>query len=348
MTNELDDVHPDNLGDALALLHQRESELRRASQQLAQARQELEDTNRGLIALHTELQAAQQAEARLAAVVQSSDDAIISMAPDCLIQTWNPGADRLLGHPEERVIGQPVQVLMPPESQELFAAALQQIHSHEHAEPYETQWRRADGNLIDVAVNLFTLRDPGVDLAGFSVIARDITTQIAAQRQLERLAHFDILTGLTNRAEAFARLEAALARPRSPGPHLGLLFCDVDHFKTVNDTWGHAAGDIVLATLAQRFCECVRQGDTVGRTGGDEMLVVLPGVHGIDDVARIGEKIRRRAAETIDYDGQPIHTTVSIGATIATPGESVLSITARADAAMYQAKRSGRNTVTRI
>ncbi len=339
---------PKTLAGALELLRQRDQELRLSGQRLAQARQELEDTNRGLIALHTELQAAQRAEARLAAVVQSSDDAIISMSPDCVIQTWNPGADRLLGHPERRIIGQPVQTLMPAESRNLFEQALQQIRSGEHPRPYDTQWRHANGTLIDVAVNVFTLRDTSVDLAGFSVIARDITTRVAAQRQLERLAHFDVLTGLMNRAESFARLEAALEHPRTPGPHLGLLFCDVDHFKTINDTWGHAVGDVVLATLSRRFCDCVRRGDTVGRTGGDEMLVVLPGVHNIDEVARIGEKIRRRAAEPIHHDGQSIRTTVSIGATIATPGESVLTLTARADAAMYQAKRTGRNTVTRI
>lgn len=339
---------PATLADALELLRHRSGELDRARQQLAQARQELEDTNRGLIALHTELQSAQLAEARLAAVVQSSDDAIISMTPDCLIQTWNPGADRLLGHDEHRIVGQPVRILMPPESQELFDDALQQIGSGDHPQPYDTRWRRGDGTLIDVAVNVFTLRDTSTDLTGFSIIARDIAERVSAQRQLERLAHFDILTGLMNRAESFARLESALERPRIPGPHLGLLFCDVDHFKTINDTWGHAAGDAVLAILAQRFCDCVRRGDTVGRTGGDEMLVVLPGVHGIDDVAQIGEKIRRRAAEPIQHDGLTIYTTVSIGATIARPGESVLTITARADAAMYQAKRSGRNTVTRI
>lgn len=339
---------PTTLAAALDLLRHRGGELERARQELAELRQELEDTNRGLIALHTELQDARQAEARLATVVQSSDDAIISMAPDGVIQTWNPGAERLLGHAEAGIVGHPVRDLMPPESQELFAEALARISNSEHAQPYDTRWRRADGTLVDVTVNVFPLAEPRVDLAGFSLIARDITERVSAHRQLERLARFDILTGLTNRAESFAQLQFALERPRHPGPHVGLLFCDVDHFKAVNDNWGHAAGDAVLATLAQRFCECVRRSDTVGRTGGDEMLVVLPGVHDIDEVTRVGETIRRRAAEPIQHDGRTIRTTVSVGATMATPGESVLAITARADAAMYQAKRSGRNTVTRI
>ena len=105
---------------------------------------------------------------------------------------------------------------------------------------------------------------------------------------------------------------------------------------------------LTATTLAARIRESVRQGDTVGRTGGDEILVVLPGVHNIDEVARIGEQIRRRAAEPIHESGTTIQAILSIGATTAVPGESVSSITARADAAMYQAKSRDRNTVIQV
>jgi diguanylate cyclase (GGDEF)-like protein/PAS domain S-box-containing protein len=339
---------PHTLAEALDLLRQRDSEIHRARQQLAHAHQEIDDTNRGLIALHTELEAARHAEARLAAVVQSSDDAMVSMTPDGVIQTWNPGAERLLGHPESQILLQPAHTLMPSDSQELLTAALQKIRSGERAQPYDTRWCRADGTLVDVSVTVCAIQNTEGELIGFSAVARDITAQVEAQRKLERLAHFDALTGLANRAEAIARLDVALTNPRNPGPHLGLLFCDIDHFKTINDTWGHAAGDDVLTTLAQRIRDCVRQGDTVGRTGGDEMLVLLPGLDSLDQAAQIAEKIRRRAGEPIRHGAQTIHATLSIGATLAVPGESVTTITARADAAMYDAKRAGRNTVTRI
>lgn len=141
---------------------------------------------------------------------------------------------------------------------------------------------------------------------------------------------------------------AALTCPRSPGQHLGVLFCDVDHFKSINDTWGHTTGDAVLATVADRIRECLRAGDTVGRVGGDEMVALLPGLHDIDEAARIAEKIRFRAAEPIHHAGNSIHTTLSIGATLVRPGESVEAITTRADEAMYEAKRTGRNMVTKI
>jgi diguanylate cyclase (GGDEF)-like protein/PAS domain S-box-containing protein len=336
------------LADALELLRQRDRDLQRAGLQLSQARQDLEDTNRGLIALYTELQESRQAEARLAAVVQSSDDAIISMSPDGLIETWNPGADRLLGHRERDIVDQPVHIVMPLESRELFTEAIRQIRADGHTEPYNTQWLCADGVLVDVAVNVFALRDGDGELLGFSAIARDITAQIQVQRQLEKLARFDVLTGLVNRAETLARLQAALDNPRVPGGRLGVLFCDVDHFKTINDTWGHAVGDLVLTTMARRLRDCVRAGDTVGRLGGDEMLVLLPHLHNLDEAVQIAEKVRLSAAQAIPHNGTSIHATLSIGATLAMPGELVSTMTARADVAMYEAKRGGRNMVTRI
>lgn len=270
------------------------------------------------------------------------------MSPDCVIRTWNPGADRLLGHREATIVDQPIHIVMPLESHELFAACVQQIRAGMHTRPYNTQWRRSDGTLVDVAVNVFALRDSADDLLGFSAVARDITTQIEAQRQLEKLARFDVLTGLVNRAETLTRLQSALDNPRAPGGRLGVLFCDVDHFKSINDTWGHAVGDVVLSIMATRVRECVRAGDTVGRLGGDEMLVLLPHLHNINEAAQIAEKIRGRAAEAIHHEGISIHATLSIGATLAVPGELVSTMTARADVAMYEAKRSGRNRVTRI
>ena len=137
------------------------------------------------------------------------------------------------------------------------------------------------------------------------------------------MARFDTLTGLANRAEAISRLEAALGQPPAEGTHLGILFCDIDHFKTINDTWArhrrrrsdNVGGRHLRIRASRRHS---------GRTGGDEMLVVLPDVHSIDEVARIGEQIRRRAAEPIHASGgTTIHVTLSIGATIADPGESV-------------------------
>ncbi len=169
---------------------------------------------------------------------------------------------------------------------------------------------------------------------------------IEAQLELQRVARVDSLTGLFNRGEALVRLQAELKSARDPGPELGVLYCDVDRFKDINDTWGHAAGDLVLSTLAARVRDCVREGDTVGRTGGDEILVLLPGLHSLDEAAQIAEKIRARTAEAIQHSGSDLRATLSIGVTLAVAGASVSDITARADAAMYQAKHAGGNVVS--
>jgi len=339
---------PETLNDAIALLRQRDRELERVGLQLTQAREELEETNRGLIALYSELQEARKAEARFATVVQSSSDAVISLSLDGAIETWNPGATYVLGHSESDMVGGQLCVVMPPDSRVMFEQSLEGIRRGDHPLPYDTQWSRSDDSLIDVSVTVFGLQGVRGDLIGFCAVARDITIQMAAQRQLEQMARFDALTGLVNRTEIVARLRAALKDRRNPGLHLGVLFCDIDHFKEINDTWGHSVGDLVLTAVADRIGECVREVDTVGRMGGDEILVLLPGLHSLNEAAQIAEKIRCRAAEPIHRAGHVIHATLSIGAALAAPGESVSAITARADIAMYEAKRMGRNTVIQI
>jgi diguanylate cyclase (GGDEF)-like protein len=169
------------------------------------------------------------------------------------------------------------------------------------------------------------------------------------RNRLRELARFDSVTGLVNRAETMTRLNAALATPRAPGARVGVLYCDIDHFKQINDTWGHAVGDAVLSTIAARMRECVHLEDTVGRIGGDEILILLPAIGSTQDAINVGERIRCLAAEPIHQFGLTIHTTLSIGATTSSAaGEAAAAVTARADGAMYQAKQAGRNTVVGI
>ncbi|BBY63918.1 hypothetical protein MHEL_21610 [Mycolicibacterium helvum] len=166
------------------------------------------------------------------------------------------------------------------------------------------------------------------------------------RNRLRELARFDSVTGLVNRAETMSRFDAALENPHV---RVGVLYCDIDHFKQINDTWGHAVGDAVLSTIAARMRECVHLDDTVGRIGGDEILILLPGASSTNDVVDVGERIRRLAAEPIHQFGLTLHTTLSIGATTSRlPGETAAAVMARADSAMYQAKQAGRNAVASI
>lgn len=173
---------------------------------------------------------------------------------------------------------------------------------------------------------------------------------------LDSIAEFEVdllrtrsregLSGLTTVPETLARLEFALNGPRRHGPHLGVMLCQIDDLLTIVDTWGEAVGNVVLANLAMRFRRSVRQGDTVGRFGWDQALVLLPGVHGLDNLAQVAEKIRRLAEEPIHHAGVTINATLSIGATLAVPGESVSTLRARVEAAVNTAKEAGGNTLT--
>ena len=284
-----------------------------------------------------------EAEMRYHILADNAVDVIVHLHGSQV--AWvSPSVQAAFGGPPQQWIGSGFRRRVHPDDLDALTDVLQRIANGDSV-LHRFRVRDLDGGYHWVDGHGKPYMDAEGTIDGLIAALRLADDRVKAEQQLERLARFDTLTGLANRAEAISRLESALAQPSTDGTRLGILFCDIDHFKSINDTWGHGIGDAVLTTLAARICESVRHGDTVGRTGGDEILVVLPDVHSIDEVARIGEQIRRRAAEPIHESGTTIHATLSIGATVADSGESVSSITARADAAMYQAKSRDRNTV---
>jgi diguanylate cyclase (GGDEF)-like protein/PAS domain S-box-containing protein len=181
---------------------------------------------------------------------------------------------------------------------------------------------------------------------GFVATSRVVDAQVAAEQQLEQSARTDELTQLLNRKEVLSRIETLGAQSRRTGHELAVLFCDLDRFKHINDTHGHAAGDEVLRTTARRLRETLRTSDDLAaRVGGDELLVVLHGVRNMDNAVALAEKLRAAAMEPIPTAKGPIVATLSIGVTLAHPDESTDTLVARADAAMYRAKHKGRNRV---
>lgn len=178
---------------------------------------------------------------------------------------------------------------------------------------------------------------------------RDVTARHQAAETLARQARTDDLTKLLNRRGVFERLEALNGGTPRTGHGLAVLFVDFDKFKAINDVHGHAAGDEVLRVAADRIRACLRHEDDLGaRVGGDELIVVLHGVHGMGDAATVAEKLRRSAAIPVRFDGKSIEATVSIGVALAHEGESTSDLVDRADQAMYRAKQQGRNQVITI
>ena len=167
----------------------------------------------------------------------------------------------------------------------------------------------------------------------------------AREAELEQRATHDELTGLANRAMLNERLGDAVAR-RGPGQDVGLLYCDLDGFKLINDVLGHTVGDLVLVEVASRISASVRPGDTVARLGGDEFGVVLAGVSGVDDATQVGRRIVAAFQEPMEIAGHQLTVRVSIGAAVAEPhvpdGHALVRA---ADAAMYEAKRNTRGGV---
>jgi two-component system, NarL family, sensor histidine kinase DevS len=163
-------------------LREAESELAGARQQAAELTRELEETNRGLIAFHRELEAARQAEAQLAAIVRSSDDAMVSMTPDLVITSWNPAAERLFGYSAAEVTGRRT-ALIPADLQEEFGQLLREVREGQ-PRTYDTRRLRKDGSLIDVAVTMSGMRDPGGQLLGYAAVARDITGRLRTEAEL--------------------------------------------------------------------------------------------------------------------------------------------------------------------
>ena len=192
----------------------------------------------------------------------------------------------------------------------------------------------------------------GTDGARDGMVAsfRTIDAEVAAEAALARMARFDTLTGLANRTEALHRFAERQSPERRPGGASAVLFCDVDRFKAINDLHGHAAGDQVLVVLADRIRTCVRGDDICARMGGDELLVILDGIHAPGEAGVIAEKIRRAAEQPIPLGAgqEAVTTSMSIGVALAAAGETFDEVMARADAAMYEAKKKGRNQVVLV
>ena len=177
---------------------------------------------------------------------------------------------------------------------------------------------------------------------------RTIDREVEVEQELQRRARTDELTGLLNRRDAIEQMQSLRQRQTRTGKARALLFCDLDHFKGVNDSLGHQAGDEALRTVAVRLRGCLRSGDLAARMGGDELLVLLDGVQDLANAAGIAETIRRCIAEPIDTSAGPLQMSLSIGVTLMDPGESTDAVISRADVAMYKAKQQGRDQVFAI
>ncbi len=207
----------------------------------------------------------------------------------------------------------------------------------------ETHLRRKDGSFVEVEVH----RQAQCFDTGWIIVCvlRDISERKAAETRLHHMAHFDALTGLPNRTLFHETLTKTLLQARESGWMVGVLFIDLDYFKNINDTLGHAVGDDLLAHFSRRLLQCVRARDVVGRLGGDEFAVIVVMPEKQQGVVQVANKIREVLSMPFDLDGNVVTLTASIGITIyPDDGSDTQTLIKYADTAMYRAKQAGRDT----
>ncbi len=255
----------------------------------------------------------------------------------------NATACKMLGYTREELFQVGPARLGASTLEQLAAVYDAIIASTRTIEPMETCLRRKDGSEVQVELHRHAHRaDAEWIIVG---VARDITERKAAERRLHHLAHYDALTGLPNRMLFYETLKKTLSMASDGGWLVAVLFLDLDHFKNVNDTLGHAIGDELLSQFSNRLVQCVRIRDTIGRLGGDEfalILVVQDGQHGVTLVAN---KIRDVLRAPFELQGHQVTVSASIGITLypddASDPETLIKY---ADTAMYRAKQAGRDT----
>ncbi len=294
------------------------------------------------------LERAHQSEAQLKAERDLADQVVNSMGQGLallddrgVIEFANPAAVQIFGQPRSALIGRPIAEILTAESVDL-RERLEAGAAGDPEESIESFIDHGDGKLSHVLASI-TSRESG----GAILNLTDLTLRKEFEARLARLAHYDALTGLANRSLLYERIQQELLRMERRQSRIGLLFLDLDRFKPINDTAGHAVGDLVLIEIANRIQMCVRAQDTVARIGGDEFVVLLIDVDDAEMTLEIADRIVRRVREPIVVEDRAHAVLVSIGiVTNQSSGADPEDLIRLADAAMYEAKN--RSDVSRI
>ncbi|MGE3450123.1 MAG: PAS domain S-box protein [Burkholderiales bacterium] len=283
-------------------------------------------------------QSVRESEERLKKFAAATHEGIV-FHENGMLTDANDAVLRLIGYRYEELVGRPVLDFVTPDARD---AVLSNIRlGYERA--YEGAIQHKDGHRIDVEFTGKVMPYRGTQVR--MTVIRDIRDRKEAQARIQFLAHHDTLTGLPNRVLLMDRLGFILASAKRRESRVGVLFMDLDDFKGVNDSLGHAAGDALLRLVAARIEATVRSVDVVARLGGDEFLVVLPDLENEDSATTVAEKLLAALAQPAMVDGHKIVASASIGvARFPRDGETADELIKNADAAMYKAKECGRGT----
>lgn len=294
---------------------------------------------------------AAERELRIAAIAFESQEGMVITDANQVILRVNWAFTQITGYTAEEAIGQTSNLLKSDRHDAAFYAAMWQSLEDTGTWRGEIWNRRKDGEIYPELLSITAVFDEHGKATHYVAAFSDITLRKQAEAKIELLAFYDPLTGLPNRRLLLDRLQQALAGSARSSRQGALLFIDLDNFKTINDTFGHDSGDLLLKQVAQRLVACVRECDTVARMGGDEFVVMLEDLSENPETAAtqtqtVGEKILASFIQPNELAGPGHHSTPSIGVTLFGDNRnSIDELLKQADLAMYQAKAAGRNTM---
>jgi diguanylate cyclase (GGDEF)-like protein/PAS domain S-box-containing protein len=280
----------------------------------------------------------------LSRAVEQSPVSVVITDSEGVIEYVNPKFEEVTGFCFEEAVGRDLEFTHLEREGDASAGALWSTVRAGVEYRGEFCNRRRDGQLFWEHATVSPLKDAEGRIAHYIAVKEDITVRRSYEERLLRQANFDELTGLPNRVLMQDRLQQAIAFAHSRQRLSALLCIDLDRFKDVNDSLGHAAGDILLREAADRLSGCVREGDTLARLGGDEFLMILAGVDDSEDVQKVAERVTEMFGQPFVIEGTEHFITASIGITLfPMDGTDSQVLLRNADLAMYQAKELGRN-----
>lgn len=270
-------------------------------------------------------------------------EGIIMVDSDLLITHVNQAFTNIMGYQADEVIGRPVQALMS-DRQENTLSTLWNMLTTQGSWQGEVWQRRKSGEIFPSHMSASEVSRSKRESSRFVIVFSDISDIKLSEERLHYLAHHDPLTGLPNRLFLNDRLEQAILHGKRQKTSVTVMFIDIDHFKQINDSMGHAAGDLLLRTTAERLVMAIRETDTVARLGGDEFSIILTDVNQSTDLEAIAKKILDTVSQPVSLQELgKVQLSVSIGIASHHAELSADELLENADTAMYVAKKSGRN-----
>jgi diguanylate cyclase (GGDEF)-like protein/PAS domain S-box-containing protein len=279
-----------------------------------------------------------------ATVFEASTEAIMITDAQGVIKRVNPAFSAICGYTMDEAVGQTPDILRSGRHEPAYYAEM--WHTLLAGDRWEGEvWnRRKNGDVFPVWQIVTSIKDKDGRPVEFVSMSIDITQRKRSEAEIAYRANYDALTGLPNRTLLAERLGQALKQARRENTHVAVMFLDLDYFKQVNDTLGHATGDRLLQAVAERMRLCVRETDTIARQGGDEFVVLLADIDDAATASVVAEKIIGQLMAAFDLDGNEIHIGASIGITLfPDDGRDTETLFRNADLAMYRAKEAGRN-----